>query len=421
MSADRPNTPLRAGRASVDWYAVVILGIALFLLLEPALLWARFSTAEVALASLAGLLGLALLRGATPLRAVGIPIPLVGLLAAMTLSIFVSSDRWTSLQDVVAYAFLCVAAIVAVTYFTFETIIIGVALAAFAGFLLSVVALGVSPETAVYGAGGAVQGIYGNRNAFGYVMVQGLPAALLMTLPIRSGRFVKWTVVACLLVGVVASNSKTAWIAAAVTLCAMGGMLLVRRSRRYLYLIVTVVLVGAAFALLRFDLVLAALGKDSSGNGRTEIWSAVVGLIPESPVLGFGWAESWAETSVHSLRVAESVGGRAYYHAHNEVLNWLVTTGVLGLVFWAALYVLIVGVGVAGFIRTGALAAAWIPVSALMLLTRGVSEISETAPQGWLLLMLLAASSGATPGPIRRWVVVDFRSPPRVAQSLASA
>src|SRR5690606_35604928 len=76
--------------------------------------------------------------------------------------------------------------------------------------------------------------------------------------------------------------------------------------------------------------------------------------------------------------------------AHNELLNWLVTTGALGAVLIVIVYGFATWAGLrsfwAGADRPELI---WLPLAAVSLIARGLSDISETNAQAWFTLMLV--------------------------------
>ena len=72
------------------------------------------------------------------------------------------------------------------------------------------------------------------------------------------------------------------------------------------------------------------VGEVTSFTGRTEIWYAVLKLVEAQPLMGYGYASSVFVLPEHASDV-----GFATSHAHNVVLQLLLTTGWIGIVLFA--------------------------------------------------------------------------------------
>ncbi|HEY1751473.1 MAG TPA: O-antigen ligase family protein, partial [Caulobacteraceae bacterium] len=85
-------------------------------------------------------------------------------------------------------------------------------------------------------------------------------------------------------------------------------------------------------------LVLAALGKDETLTGRTEIWSAVMHQIVKRPWTGYGYGAVWTETSNWGpLPWISKEQGFVIHEAHNSWLGVWLELGYVGLFFTAAM------------------------------------------------------------------------------------
>lgn len=149
------------------------------------------------------------------------------------------------------------------------------------------------------------------------------------------------------------SQSKTAWLAAVVSL---GSIALVRnrgqlagwlQDRRYrfttqvLLAMLVMIVVFAIFALggglldTKIQKFLATrAGSDiTSLTGRSEIWAAAWGTFLDSPIFGYGLA-IW--DPYFRMKVGLNV-----FHSHNQILSVLATSGFVGLLgFLAFVFVL---------------------------------------------------------------------------------
>lgn len=71
------------------------------------------------------------------------------------------------------------------------------------------------------------------------------------------------------------------------------------------------------------------VGEITSFTGRTEIWHAVLKLAAAEPWMGYGYASSVFVLPQHASEV-----GFATSHAHNLILQLLLTTGVIGVILF---------------------------------------------------------------------------------------
>lgn len=404
-AATRPPLLLRAA-------PTVVVLLACIAFAPPLAIDGRLSHLEYALVALSLVLVLAMFSQQT-LSRVPVPIPGVALLAVMAASTAVSYSRVDTVRDVLTFTVIALSALILVQISSLNALAVGVAMSGMILIVWGLVLLVVSPET-VFTSTGALVGPYGNRNGLAYALLQSVPAALGMRLAWRTGAVAKGLVVVALSAGVVATTSKTALLALAALLAVAGAVVLIRRRRVFGIVIGGVALVAIAIGAANFGRILEAFGKGDTINGRTPIWEALLPLIGQRPVTGYGWSMAWPVQGPPSGDVRWRLNGITVYHAHNEVLNWLITTGVVGALLVLSIYVLVVWAGIKVFLHTELAAAAWIFLGVMVLLLRGLSDISETLPQGWFVLMILAAASAkylpdTLSRPLPRWLVFDIR------------
>lgn len=72
-----------------------------------------------------------------------------------------------------------------------------------------------------------------------------------------------------------------------------------------------------------------SVGEITSFTGRTEIWHAVLQLASASPWMGYGYASSVFVLPEHASQI-----GFTTSHAHNLVLQLLLTTGMIGVLLF---------------------------------------------------------------------------------------
>jgi O-antigen ligase len=127
-------------------------------------------------------------------------------------------------------------------------------------------------------------------------------------------------------------------------------------------------------------------GKDLTFTNRTDIWSASVTAIGESPWIGYGWNGVWVDADIEPTVTLNRDTGFTAGHAHNVVLEMLLEGGVLGL----GLYLVFFGsVGVAAWraLRTHPDLARWALLFLACQIVVGVSEV--TLFHGWIFMLVL--------------------------------
>jgi exopolysaccharide production protein ExoQ len=308
-----------------------------------------------------------LIRGRTRWRLAGLPFPLLAFLALAVLSIIWSAYRdWT-----VAAAFLSIVTAVgalslAIT-FTLPQILrllghaLRIILAASILFELVVSIFVRHPFTpwwtnytgqtihpAEYWSrdlllkGDRIQGIMGNSDLLGFVALLGVIVFALefSSRSMKRGWSGFWIVVA--LADIALTRSATVTVAAVIVVVAAIVLLLLRRAgtqraRRTISLVsILVILAGVAGAIILRAPLLRALGKSGTLTGRTGIWSEVISLASERPVLGWGWISYWLPGLAPFNNPAFTHGGIQYLQAHDAWLDLWLQLGVIGVVVFAA-------------------------------------------------------------------------------------
>jgi putative inorganic carbon (HCO3(-)) transporter len=202
-------------------------------------------------------------------------------------------------------------------------------------------ALGWSPVHLVTDARSSVFATLGRSNFVGAYVALLLPLtlALMVTAQRRTQRLV-WlglTSIEILLVGL--TLARGAWLAALAGTSAFGLLWFwPRLSRRWRMAIVAG---GVATGLVILTGILWLDSRGGSVAARLTIWRAVLELIVQRPLLGFGPDTlGLVFPRVYPPQLVYYQGrGVAVDRAHNLFLDWAVSTGLLGLVAWTVLLV----------------------------------------------------------------------------------
>lgn len=374
---------------------IAVIGVAYALLFPPEYIGVKYDTLELSAGLLIAVLLIAAWRP-TPMPRPVMPTVFIALIVWMLCSTAWSFDRWYTLRDASSYLLLAAAAFVIAQTARLSTILAGVVTGGLIVAIASALLVWVAPDHAI-DSWNLVDGIYDNRNALGFVMVQTLPAAIALPLPHRWSLVLRPLLIAVFVGGVWLSGSVTALLTAIAVLAAWLVLSLVMRHRIFGYITLIVAVGGGVVVWNYTTQILRLLGKSETLSGRTAIWEAVWQVIQTNPILGQGWTSSWPVDSPQNL--AASFPSRLIFHAHNELLNWLVTTGVVGGVLVLAVHVFGVAAGLKIYRLRQIAGAIWMPLAMVMILVRGIAEISETAAQGWFVLALVLCICARTLNP----------------------
>ncbi|QYH34849.1 O-antigen ligase [Salinibacterium sp. M195] len=399
---------------------ILVVAVACVILVPPLAVDGRMNNLELSLGLLTTTLVLAVFSSRPP-KVLVLPALLFALLAFMALSSLWSVSSAQTVRDVVTFFALAMAAIILVHSSPLPTIITGVALSGAVILLWTVAVMILSPESA-FNHVGALIGPYGNRNGLAYALLQSLPAALALTVRSRRGLAGKFLLSAALCVAIYATLSRTSLLVLIAVLFTGVAIVLMRKNRRWGWAFGAVALGAIVVAATNFATVLALLGKSASLNGRAQIWDTLLGVAAQSPLIGYGWSSSWPPEGFPSMKVASRLGGVVIYHAHNEMLNWIITTGLIGLLLVLLVYVFIFWRGTR-MLQHDPSTGIWMLLAGVVLVARGISEISETQPQGWFILAVLtavAAQSLALTPESKLGKVLVFTLPTAARQSAQS-
>jgi O-antigen ligase len=208
----------------------------------------------------------------------------------------------------------------------------GLALVAGSAFLaLAAPQIGVMQEIHI----GAWSGFWLEKNRLGAIAA--LSGLACLACAAMSPRWGRWLAAAALCgLVVVMARSATSLAAMLLGVGVFAVIALIRRGP-----LTATVLVGAAgFAIAALsyaglahpDWIAAALGRDATFTGRTEIWSAVAPRIETRPWTGYGYGAFWSPEADYGARIAGELGYEAR-NAHNAWLELRLDFGFAGVVW----------------------------------------------------------------------------------------
>jgi O-antigen ligase len=310
-------------------------------------LQAPFSSLEVASWSLAAVAVSALVGShRSQLR---VTMLLAVFVALIALSLLWSDNALDAARGI-AIAFCAIAsAIIAASTFSWASIRWGL-LAGFGIIMVSTVALvvvdplqGLAQSAEHFGA---LRGPFSHRNILAYTACVALAAVAGFSPSTVIGRVTLVVAVAGLITVVHLTRSSTGTVA----LLAMGTVIalvslipLYRRSaasaRRRIQLVIGLVLACLVVAIsVSFDVIVGALGRDTTLTGRTTIWEQSLLVAFERPLLGFGWSSVWGPIDDSGFRIRSAIGFFVD-HPHNAYIDAFLLLGAVGLLVFVAILV----------------------------------------------------------------------------------
>jgi O-antigen ligase len=181
---------------------------------------------------------------------------------------------------------------------------------------------------------GKWRGIYTHKNVLGKMMVPSIMSFLLLAIDARKKRWLLWGGVSLSVLLLLLSTSKTSLVNLITVLAAFGIYGTFRwRYHRMLPALITITTVGIALRLwlsANAEVLLGAMGKDTSLTGRGDLWPLVLNAIGQRPWLGYGFGAFWnglqSEASVIWYAASWPVP-----NSHNGFLDLLINLGILGL------------------------------------------------------------------------------------------
>ena len=158
---------------------------------------------------------------------------------------------------------------------------------------------------------------------------------------------------------------------------------------RYYRVAWTIFGIGAFFLLVYRAQIFTLIGKSPDMTGRLDIWKAVMKLISQRPIQGWGWISYWMPgvKPYEGLIVRDNV---TYYQAHNSYLDVWLQLGIFGFILFIAMLTVT-------FVKTWRLAVRhtsplylWPILVFVGLLGQNLTESRMIIELGWLLVFIFA-------------------------------
>ncbi|WP_296816633.1 O-antigen ligase [Brevundimonas sp.] len=284
------------------------------------------------------------------LRALMKSAPLLVLVGLAFASTFWSIDSEATFRRSVALLFTCLAGFVIAARWRWRTVaelIAGnIALLAVLSFLIGALLPAYGRMEELFP--GSWRGVYTEKNALGGIMALGVCVSVASAI-LAPRRRLLWiaSVLLCLLL-VLLSTSKTALVAMALGLAAMGWVWIVRRGPVSAVAFTWIAAVGvfglAGAIVLAPEFFFDLLGKDATLTGRTEIWEAAIRQGELKPMWGYGYGVLWDHMRgfYPGAWIAHQSGFIAG-HAHNSWIEVWLALGWVGLALWSLYWLVVMG------------------------------------------------------------------------------
>jgi exopolysaccharide production protein ExoQ len=182
----------------------------------------------------------------------------------------------------------------------------------------------------------AWEGMFGEKNGCGILMIYFLLPALFLRFETRLKQTLRILYIAATLLLIGMTTSRTAWLEVVLLFCFLGVVRLLRRlhTRERLSVAVLLLVVGTCLAVLAYKeaaTIAVMLGKDPTLTGRSQIWHAVIQPIYKRPMLGFGYYAFWIGMKGEAVNVAMSIGSTNLGNAENSILAMWLEMGAVGV------------------------------------------------------------------------------------------
>jgi exopolysaccharide production protein ExoQ len=242
---------------------------------------------------------------------------------------------------------------------------------------------------------GAWRGVWTHKNILGRIMVLSSVVFLCVALtnPIRNRRYrwIPWAGYILSVALIILSTSKTSLIA----FLTITVIIPLYRTWRYRYtqlipISIAVLLIVGSTAILLFDnldFVASAVGRDLTLTGRTDIWSAMLDLIWERPLFGYGFNAVWRDWNNEATAYLWRVLEWECPYGHNGLMDLWVELGISGLLAFVISYTTTYFRGIQWLRITKTMEGLWPLMYLSFLLIYNVSESTLLATNSifWIL------------------------------------
>ena len=324
------------------------------------------------------------------------------------ISMIWSIDSALTVRRVVALLMTTIAGLAVAARYDWDGFIQRLAFAFLLMAIVSVMIVALRPSQGIMSEiyVGAWKGPFPEKNYLGGLMTKGFIVSM-CAFAMRPSRGWLWvpTGLLCFFL-VLMSTSKTALL---ISLFSFMAFLAIRLFRRFpilrfplLYLILVTVVVFVTLYLTIPDELFGIIGKDATFTGRTDIWEQLILAINKEPIFGYGYGTFWEDPlgPSYDLRQALQWGVPS---AHNGGFETSLSTGIVGVILFATLYVFAL---ILAFdrVKRGGVEAYWVVLSTLMFGMFSLSEstILQQNDLSWVIFVATSAKLFAMERPFWR-------------------
>jgi exopolysaccharide production protein ExoQ len=238
------------------------------------------------------------------------------------------------------------------------------------------------------GYSSAMRGVFSQKNNLGASMALGISCYLCPVAQRGGSRAGAWAAILIMLGCIVMSQSATSLLVALLTIVTALGLAMGRLVPTQ----VTVVAIGAVLLLAVFiivfvpDLPLAVIGRDSSLNGRLPLWELSFQAAEDRPWFGYGYYAFWNENARWAEYIWQVIGWPAP-SAHNGYLEVVLEIGLVGLAFYAWIWLRVTALAIAALLRSQLPVASWILCYMVIICVLNLDEGTLPYPDQFAVLM----------------------------------
>jgi exopolysaccharide production protein ExoQ len=191
---------------------------------------------------------------------------------------------------------------------------------------------------------GAWEGIFGQKNICGQVMMLLLLPAFFVKLRGHGAKILLGAYIATALVIIVMTRSAAGWIFSGVCLAFVALLkLMARMNRKDTAVLVAGIVLGTvtfgAILVANFNTVMYALGKDPTLTGRTKIWAVLLNSILKRPLIGYGYVSYWHwGLTGESAHFALQTRLPGYASADSGIVELALELGIVGILLYGIVF-----------------------------------------------------------------------------------
>lgn len=368
--------------------SVFIIACAFVSLTSSPFVEARFNLFERSIL-LALLLVLSAPQGVNELRFLEIP-TFTGLLILLSGISILQFPQFNILKDWMGFVGILLFALLTVRLIPLKNVVLGITTGTLLLIAWSFICLVYMPEYSWATSGEFIGPTY-HWNSLAFSLCLGLPAVLatqIEKVPASLRVAIKILIICSIEFLIVLTTSKSSLIASIFILVIYGTLLITIKNRIAGVIITSVFGIFTLIGVINFATITNILGKSVSLTGRVPLWNSIWSHLFEKPITGYGWSTLFNNDSpVYRFVTLES--GIPARHAHNDLLQWGILSGVPSAVTILITYLLLLAGSLFVLIKRNEFFGVWVFTATAGLGFQGLTEISSAHPQGWLVLCIL--------------------------------